>query len=88
MKSTVKTIGKIVILGAMLSASFLLGTVQGGTHGRIPMPIDSIPCTNIDTDSDGFMDNYVDMRKVTEFTVTDGGLQLYYADGSGYYWER
>ena len=31
-------------------------------------------------------ENYVDMRKVTYFEVEDG-LQLYYEDGSGYYWE-
>ena len=35
-----------------------------------------------------FYSNYVDMRKVTDFTATESGLQLYFDDGSGYYWER
>lgn len=32
--------------------------------------------------------DYFDMSTVVDFTATGDGLQLYTADGSGYYWER
>ena len=31
---------------------------------------------------------YINMETVTDFNVTETGLMLYTADGSGYYWER
>lgn len=37
--------------------------------------------TEIDSD-------YFDMSQVVDFVATEDGLQLYIADGSGYYWER
>lgn len=33
-------------------------------------------------------DNLVDMDAVVDFTVSEYGLQLYFADGSGYFLER
>lgn len=32
--------------------------------------------------------DYFDMSTVVDFVATVDGLQLYTADGSGYYWER
>lgn len=32
--------------------------------------------------------DYFDMSTVVDFVATEDGLQLYAADGSGYYWER
>lgn len=29
----------------------------------------------------------IDMTQVTDFVVNDGSLQLYFNDGTGYYWE-
>ena len=45
-------------------------------------------CINIQ--SEEFHNNYVDMRKVTDFQVNkDGnGFTLYLENGEGYYWER
>lgn len=31
--------------------------------------------------------NYIDMNRVTEYSGTDTGLQLYFEDGTGYYLE-
>lgn len=42
----------------------------------------------IDTKSNDFINNYVDMRSVTDFELTETGIILYTGDGSGYYWER
>lgn len=47
-----------------------------------------IPAGYVDTTSESFQCNYLDMRKVTDFTTTESGLQLYLEDGTGYYWER
>lgn len=33
-------------------------------------------------------ENYLDMRTVVDFDVTETGLYLYTNDGNGYYWER
>lgn len=84
MKRTTKIIGKAATLGIMLVSSYLLGTTQA----RVSWNDESIPDSYINTDSYEFFNNYVDMRKVTDFIVTDDGLQLYCTDGSGYYWER
>lgn len=35
-----------------------------------------------------YQNNFVDMRQVANFEATENGLQLYFSDGSGYYWER
>lgn len=35
-----------------------------------------------------FYNNFVDMQKITDFTATANGLQIYFDDGTGYYWER
>lgn len=34
-----------------------------------------------------FQENFVDMRNVVDFSVTESGLQLYFKDGTGYYLE-
>lgn len=43
---------------------------------------------SLDDMTEEFYNNYVDMRKVTDFTATENGLQIYLDDSSGYYWER
>ena len=32
-------------------------------------------------------ESIIDMTQVTDFVVNDGSLQLYFNDGTGYYWE-
>ena len=89
MKRTIKTIGIIATMGIMLVCAYLLGTTQSETVTEIKeieKTVEVVPDGYIDTNSKEFIDNYVDMRKVVYFEVLDG-LQLYYEDGSGYYWE-
>lgn len=81
MKRTAKIIVKVATLGIMIVSSYLLGSTQT----RASWNDESIPGSYINTDSNEFFNNYVDMRKVTDFIVTDDGLQLYCTDGSGYY---
>ena len=39
-------------------------------------------------ETEDFINNFVNMRQVVDFSNTENGLQLYMSDGSGYYWER
>lgn len=39
-------------------------------------------------ETEDFINNFVDMRQITDFIASDNSLQLYMSDGSGYYWER
>lgn len=89
MKKSIKTIGTIAVIGAMLAGAYILGTTQAETITEIKeieKVVEVVPEGYIDTNSEEFTENYVDMRKVVYFEVVDG-LQLYLEDGSGYYWE-
>lgn len=91
MKRTIKTIGIVATVGIIALGSYLLGTTQAETVTEIKTvtevkEVEVVPDGYIDTNSDEFLDNYVDMRKVMYWEANDG-LQLYYEDGSGYYWE-
>ena len=89
MKRIIKTIGTVAGISIIALGSYLLGTTQAETVTEIKTVTETkevIPDGYIDTNSVDFRENYVDMRKVTYFEVVDG-LQLYYADGSEYYWE-
>jgi len=91
MKKSIKTIGTIGAMAILLCGSYLLGTTQAETITKIKeieKPVEVVPDGYIDTTSAEFYNNYVDMRQVVDFTSTENGLQLYTADGSGYYWER
>jgi len=83
MKKPIKTIRIIVTMGITLVGAYWLGTTQAETTTEIK---EVVPDGYIDTNSEEFYNNYVDMREVVYFEVMDG-LQLYYADGTGYYWE-
>lgn len=76
MKGTVKLLGMIAIMGIMLFAGFALGRYSAGSSAYV------------DTRSEEFQNNFVDMRKVSDYSTTDTGLYIYLKDGSGYYWER
>lgn len=89
MKRTIKTIGTIATVGIMLVCAYLLGTTQSETVTEIQTVTEVkevVPDGYIDTNSEEFIDNYVDMHKVVYWEAVDG-LQLYYEDGSGYYFE-
>lgn len=42
----------------------------------------------VQTRYSGSVETMVDMEAVTDFQANENSLQLYFADGSGYYWER
>lgn len=53
----------------------------------IDMSMDAVA----ETESDAYIpldDKLVDMDEVVDFTASEYGLQLYFADGSGYFLER
>ena len=33
-------------------------------------------------------ESIIDMTQITDFVANDSNLQLYFNDGTGYYWER
>lgn len=86
MKKTFKAIRIITVMGIMLVLAYLLGTTQAETITEVQTVTEIkevIPDGYIPLD-----DNIVDMGAVIDFTASEYGLQLYFADGSGYYWER
>ena len=76
----------IVTMGVMLVCAYLLGTTQAETITEVQM------VTEIrEVIPDGYIplnDSIVDMDAVVDFSATEYGLQLYFEDGSGYFWER
>ena len=96
-KKKIKTIGTIATMAVIAIGSYYLGTTQAETVTEVQTVteikevekvVEVVPDGYIDTTIEDFYNNYVDMRQVTDFTATEYGLQLYYNDGSGYYWER
>ena len=86
MKNTIKTIGTFVTMGIMLICAYLLGTTEAETITEVQTVTEVKEVV-----PDGYIrldDNIVDMNIVIDFTATEYGLQLYFEDGSGYYWER
>ena len=88
MKKTFKAIATISTMGIMLIYAYLLGTTQKETITEIQTITEEkevIPEEYIDTASETFKENYIDMRMVIDYTATEDGLQLYFVDGTGYY---
>ena len=86
MKKSIKTIGIIATMGIMLVCAYLLGTTQAETITEVQTVTETkevIP--------DGYVplhDSLVDMDAVVDFTATEYGLQLYFEDGTGYWFGR
>lgn len=77
-------------MGVMIVCTYLLGTTQAETITEIQTVTKTrevIPDGYIDINSAEFQDNFVDMHTVVDFSATEYGLQLYFEDGTGYYWE-
>lgn len=87
MKSTVKTIGVIAIMGFMLTGAYLLGTTQADNI-TLEKIVEIVPDGYIDSTSEEFYNNYLDMRSVIDYSAGMDSLQLYCNDGNGYYLER
>lgn len=76
MERMIKLLEMVAIMGVMLFAGFTLGRYSASASAYV------------DTGSEEFQNNFVDMRKVTDYSATDTGLYIYLEDGTGYYWER
>ena len=86
MKRTFRTIGIIATMGIMIVSAYLLGTTQA----EIIIEVQTVTETK-EVIPDGYIplnDDIVDMDAVVDFSATEYGLQLYFEDGSGYFWER
>ena len=81
MRKILKTIGTIAAIGTMIIGSYFVGASQAEK-------VEVSPDGYVNTESQEFYENYIDMREVTDFSVNDNALQLYLEDGSGYYYER
>ena len=84
MKKSIRIIGTIATMGAIAFGSYLLGTRQAETVTEV-QTITEI--REIETTLEIIPDGYIDMQTIIGFTVSDDGLQLYFDDGTGYWWE-
>ena len=78
---------EVLTLGAFFTGSFCAPKTETVTEIRTET-VETIPDGYVDTGSEEFLNNYVDMRQMTDFTASENGLHLYMLDGSGYYWEK
>lgn len=76
MERMIKLLGMVAIMGVMLFAGFTLGRYSASASAYV------------DTGSEEFQNNFIDMRKVTDYSATNTGLYIYLEDGSEYYWKR
>ena len=76
MERMIKLLGMVAIIGVMLFAGFTLGRYSASASAYV------------DTGSEEFQNNFIDMRKVTDYSATNTGLYIYLDDGSEYYWKR
>ena len=86
MKKTFKAIGIVATMGIMLVSAYMLGTTQAETITEIQTVTETREVV-----PDGYIpfnDDIVDMNTIVDFTATEYGLQLYFEDGSGYFWEQ
>ena len=86
MKKTFKAIGIVATMGIMLVSAYMLGTTQAETITEIQTVTETREVV-----PDGYIpfnDDIVDMNTIIDFSATEYGLQLYFEDGSGYFWER
>lgn len=86
MRKSIKSIGIIATMGIILVCAYLLGTTQAETVTEMQTVTEIrevVPAGYIPLD-----DSIVDMNTIVDFSATEYGLQLYFEDGSGYFWER
>lgn len=90
MKRKIKIILIVILMEYMtVSLAYFIGIAKDTINKKETIKhIEVVPDGYIDTTSEEFINNFVDMRQVTDYTVTEDGLQLYLSDGNGYYWKR
>ena len=86
-----KKIATAILIGIAIISSYYFDTTQSETEivtKTKTETVEVIPEGYVDTTTDNFYNNYLDMRTVTDFETTETGLQIYTSDGPRYYWER
>ena len=81
-----KIIVATLFIATTISAYFV-GTTQTETE-TVTETLEVIPDGYINTNSEEFQNDYINMNDVVDFEETDSGLMLHFSDGTGYYWER
>lgn len=81
-----KIIVATLFIATTISAYFV-GTTQTETE-TVTETLEVIPDGYINTNSEEFQNDYINMNDVVDFEATDSGLMLHFSDGTGYYWER
>ena len=76
---------KKILITTLFAVAMIGSFTLGKTQAKI---VEIVPNNYIDTTSDDFFNNYIDMRTVSDFEASDNGLLLYTNDGNGYYWGR
>ena len=61
---------------------------EAQTTETVTETLEVIPDGYINTNSEEFYNNYVNMNDVIGYEATDAGLMLHFSDGTGYCWER
>ena len=92
MKKTIEAIKFMAILDVVIIIMTLVyyETAQTNINAEteteeIPFELEAVEHDYIDTTTEEFRNNYLDMRTVIGYTGTANGLQLHTEDGNGYY---
>lgn len=83
-----KIIVATLFIATTISAYFVGTTQTEIVTETVTETIEVIPDSYINTNSEEFQNDYINMNDVVDFKATDSGLMLYTSNGSGYYWER
>lgn len=96
MKKALKAIDTIAAMGVMLILTYWPGTIQANTVTEVQTVAEMEEAESVmeaaldgcvDIASEGFHSDTVNIRTMIDFTVSEYSLQLYFKDGTGYYWE-
>lgn len=86
---------KKIIITTLFIATIISAYLVGATESETIVKTETvteikevIPDGYINTNSEEFQNDYINMNDVVGYEATDSGLQLYTTDGCGYYWER
>ena len=83
-----KIIVATLFIATTISAYFVGTTQTEIVTETVTETLEVIPDGYINTNSEEFQNDYINMNDVVDFEATDSGLMLHFSDGTGYYWER
>lgn len=88
MKRKLKTILSATLFIASIVGAFFIGTVTKTKTVTVEVEKEVIPENYIDTTSDDFKENYIDLREIIAFEQAEKcwGVYLFKEDGNYYYW--